>query len=128
MNLLVRMVGLTRMIAFFNLFAGTADKKTEEAVQTVGEWALSEIRRMAPRGARSGYYASTIEGFFSTSSSFGSEYVIGTDEPYGARLEFGFQGVDSLGRRVSQGPRPHFTPVAAAIPARLITHINQAFS
>ena len=36
--------------------------------------------------------------------------AIGTDLPYGPRLEYGFAGVDSLGRHYNQPARPHFRP------------------
>lgn len=35
---------------------------------------------------------------------------VGTDVPYGARIEFGFVGTDSRGRRYNQGPRPYLRP------------------
>lgn len=35
---------------------------------------------------------------------------VGTNEPQGRRLEFGFTGVDSLGRFFDQPPYPHFGP------------------
>lgn len=35
---------------------------------------------------------------------------VGTDSPYGRRLEFGFVGRDKLGRNYNQAPRPHFRP------------------
>lgn len=35
---------------------------------------------------------------------------VGTNRPQGRRLEFGFHGVDSLGRRYDQPPFPHFGP------------------
>lgn len=37
-----------------------------------------------------------------------SQALIGTDSPQGKRLELGFTGEDSLGRRYSQPPFPHF--------------------
>jgi hypothetical protein len=43
---------------------------------------------------------------------------IGTDVEYGPRLEFGFAGVDVLGRRYDQAPRPFMRPgLQAAMPA-----------
>jgi len=36
--------------------------------------------------------------------------VVGTDAPQAARLEFGFVGVDSLGRHYHQPPFPHWIP------------------
>lgn len=35
---------------------------------------------------------------------------VGTNKAQGRRLEFGFFGKDSLGRRFRQAPRPHFGP------------------
>lgn len=35
---------------------------------------------------------------------------IGTDVPYAARLEFGFEGKDALGRTYHQSPRPYLRP------------------
>lgn len=36
--------------------------------------------------------------------------MVGTNKPQGRRLEFGFTGVDSLGRYYDQPPYPHFGP------------------
>lgn len=40
----------------------------------------------------------------------GVEGVVGTDHPGARRLEWGYNGTDSLGRRISQAPRPHVGP------------------
>ncbi len=39
---------------------------------------------------------------------------IGPSVPYGARLEFGFVGRDSLGRHYDQAPRPYMRPAFEA--------------
>jgi hypothetical protein len=36
--------------------------------------------------------------------------AVGTDDPQGRRLEFGYHGPDSSGRHFHQPPRPHFGP------------------
>ena len=36
--------------------------------------------------------------------------VVGTTQPQGRRLEFGFHGTDSRGRAYNQAPFPHFGP------------------
>lgn len=36
--------------------------------------------------------------------------VVGTNHPAGRRLEFGFVGVDALGRSYNQPPYPHYGP------------------
>lgn len=38
------------------------------------------------------------------------EAAVGTDVPYAARLEFGFDGTDKLGREYHQPPRPYLRP------------------
>jgi hypothetical protein len=35
---------------------------------------------------------------------------VGPDVPYGRRIELGFIGTDSLGRKYHQGPRPYLRP------------------
>ena len=37
-------------------------------------------------------------------------FEVGTDEPYGNRLEFGYMGVTSDGEIIQQPPRPHIAP------------------
>lgn len=39
-----------------------------------------------------------------------AEASVGTDVPYAARLEFGFEGKDKLGREYHQPPRPYLRP------------------
>ncbi len=41
---------------------------------------------------------------------YGAMCTLGTDEPQGRRLEFGFVGIDSLGRHYNQPPFPHVQP------------------
>ncbi|WP_331756573.1 HK97 gp10 family phage protein [Streptomyces decoyicus] len=49
----------------------------------------------------------------------GAQCTIGTEEPYGRRLEFGFVGADSLGRVYNQPPFPHVQPSLPAMTAAL---------
>lgn len=69
-----------------------------------------EVRRRAPKEA--GYYASTIQvreielkGFRS-----GFEFDVFTTHPAGHRLEYGFVGIDAIGRSYHDPPRPHWRP------------------
>ncbi|MFG2532830.1 hypothetical protein [Streptomyces sp. NPDC048516] len=50
---------------------------------------------------------------------YGAQCTIGTEEPYGRRLEFGFVGADSLGRVYNQPPYPHVQPSLPAMTAAL---------
>ena len=78
------------------------------------------IKKYAPRrsGAkrtregssrRRGTYAKSIESTVYKEGLFLTGEV-GTDEPYGRRLEMGFIGKDSLDRFYNQAPRWHFKP------------------
>lgn len=42
--------------------------------------------------------------------------VVFTNSPQAARLEYGFNGADALGRRFRQPPYPHWRPAAEKIP------------
>lgn len=49
-----------------------------------------------------------------------------SDAPQAHRLEYGFIGVDSLGRHVEQSPRPHFRPALERIRADYVRAIAEA--
>ncbi|MFD3336054.1 HK97 gp10 family phage protein [Streptomyces sp. NPDC058700] len=57
---------------------------------------------------------------------YGAECTIGTREPRGRRLEFGFYGPDSLGRVYAQPPFPHVGPAIPFIEQTLKTQMGQA--
>jgi hypothetical protein len=44
--------------------------------------------------------------------------IIHSSAPEAHRLEYGFVGIDSLGRSVHQPPRPHFRPALARFAAQ----------
>lgn len=45
----------------------------------------------------------------------GAMATVGTNKPQARRLEYGFYGVDALGRSYSQSPYPHVGPAVDAI-------------
>lgn len=49
---------------------------------------------------------------------------VGTDKPQGRRLEFGFEGVDALGRYYDQPPYPHFGPALDEIEVPYIAALS----
>ncbi|GGU44112.1 hypothetical protein GCM10010289_75970 [Streptomyces violascens] len=51
---------------------------------------------------------------------------VGTSAPQGRRLEFGFVGVDSLGRHYSQRPYPHLGPAVDQAGSRLVQDLGRA--
>ena len=80
---------------------------------------MAEIKSLAP--VDSGAYRDSI--------NMGQQknvVIIGTSAPYGARLEFGYGGPDSLGRVFPVNPQPHFGPVADQLGARLETELMRS--
>lgn len=51
---------------------------------------------------------------------------IGTDVAYARRLEYGFNGTDSLGRQYSQAARPYLRPAADENQAAVRTEVGEA--
>lgn len=51
--------------------------------------------------------------------------AVGTNEPQGRRLEFGFHGRDSLGRFYDQPPYPHFGPAVDEIVPGLVADLEK---
>jgi hypothetical protein len=51
---------------------------------------------------------------------------VGTNAPQGRRLEFGFHGVDSLGRHYDQPAFPHVGPAVDAIAPVLAAELTKA--
>jgi len=52
---------------------------------------------------------------------------VGTNAPQGRRLEYGFVGVDSLGRRYNQRPYPHVEPAMGPGEQRLLDELADDF-
>lgn len=97
----------------FRTIAATADAKILAAVTKHGQ--LLQTRVMANASGRPG--PNVVTGDYRRSITLRvfrnggmAVAVVGTNKPQGRRLEFGFHGVDSLGRHYNQPPYPHFGP------------------
>jgi hypothetical protein len=55
---------------------------------------------------------------------YGAMCTIATDQPQGRRLEFGFVGIDSLGRNYNQPPFPHVQPALPFIGQTLMAQMR----
>jgi len=121
----VVIIGLTDAIQSIDRIRGDAGTKVNTSMGEVAVWAQRAVRQQAP--VDTGRYRDSI-GLFNQSRGDHYQYVIGSSLPYGARLELGFTGLDRLGRRYDQAPRPHFGPVADVLPAMVFTHVSQVFS
>ena len=84
--------------------------RLQDAVTDTAEDMVSLIQGNAPvdTGNLRDSVMSAVGGF---------EATVGAGAPYAARIEFGFHGVDSLGRSYNQSPQPYFsTGFEAAAP------------
>jgi hypothetical protein len=74
----------------------------------------------APTGdyRRSWVHTVTREGGTTTSTN-------GTNKPQGRRLEFGFTGVDSLGRSYDQPPYPHVGPAYDEVGPKFVDAVQK---
>ena len=68
---------------------------------------------------RSGAYLSSIQMQVDQSG-----WKVYTNAPQGHRLEYGFVGMDSLGRNYDQKPRPHFRPAKIIVVNATIAKIR----
>ena len=50
---------------------------------------------------------------------------VGTNLPYGRRLELGFFGTDSMGRNINQGARPYLRPAFRETLPRLVSILTR---
>lgn len=58
----------------------------------------------------------------------GAICTLGTNAPQGRRLEFGFVGMDSIGRNYNQPPFPHVQPALPFIEATLMATMRLALA
>lgn len=66
--------------------------------------------RPGPNAPTGDYRRSINMHFVEQDATVTATAIVGTNAPQGRRLEFGFDGVDSLGRAYNQPPYPHFGP------------------
>lgn len=118
MNITLRAAGATEISHEF----ATASVKIPAVVYGVLQhWGqLLTTRVQAKASGRPGPNAPTGDYRRSISlemSQFGTFMYasVGTNKPQGRRLEFGFEGRDSLGRIYHQPPYPHFGPATDEI-------------
>jgi hypothetical protein len=109
----IRLTGDVKIAADLRAGAKNVDTKTRNLVRHYG--ALLRTRVMAKASGRPGprtitgdYRRSWQNQFSGGGGSYKSE--TGTNAPQAKRLEFGFHGMDSLGRNYSQPPYAHARP------------------
>lgn len=121
-NVVVRVFGHAETAARFTAGAATMGRRTDAVVRHYGQLMMTRVQANASGrpgpNAPTGNYRRSIHVEFSQGS--GLIAMVGTNAPQGRRLEFGFVGVDSLGRHYNQPPFPHFGPAAREIEPQFI--------
>lgn len=106
-------VGSERIVLDFLNGAKGVDPQLTKLVRHHGHLLRTRVMRRASRrpgpNVVTGDYRRTIGVRFTNNRG---EHVaeVGTNAPQGRRLEFGFHGVDAIGRHYNQPPYPHFGP------------------
>lgn len=118
------------MVASEMLFESEAVNRTVHGLM-VHHGQLLRTRVMAKASGRPG--PNVITGDYRRSISMSVEaapgrtvVIVGTNAPQGRRLEFGFNGMDSLGRHYNQPPYPHFGPAVDDIVPGLVHALQEA--
>jgi hypothetical protein len=102
------------------LQVGSVRAKTlaESTTRAYGQQLLQEVVRRAQTspGPRriTGQYANSIQMRYTTYRNSLTVEVY-SNEPYSARLEYGYSGIDSTGRYQFSAPYPHFRPAFEAV-------------
>jgi hypothetical protein len=108
-NIDISVYGLDELRAKWQYITKTGARKELQALaQEFSAKLLASVRSRAP--VATGGYRSRLNAEVS-----GFRVEVGSPDPYAARLEFGFVGVDSLGRHYAQPPHPHFIPGVAEV-------------
>lgn len=118
MNLNLKVLGADAVAKSLALAAATIDVKVDRQLHQWGF--LLETKVKAHASGRPGPRAVTGDYRRSITTEYGRyrgsrAAIVGTNSPQGRRLEFGFNGADSLGRVYHQPPFPHFRPAADEI-------------
>ena len=86
----------------------------------------NEARNLAP--VKTGNLKRSIDVGNLQSSGDTMTVEVGTDVVYAARIEYGFKGVDSLGRRYKQDGRPYLEPALKAKEKEVADDIEKAIA
>lgn len=111
-------VGATAISLDFKQDVGASDAKVTAVVRHHGHLLATRVKANASGrpgpNAPTGDYRRSITLRVESVAGFITAYV-GTNLPQGRRLEFGFHGMDSLGRVYNQPPYPHFGPALDSV-------------
>lgn len=114
----VAVVGASEVSLGFAVVSKKFDAAINKVVTHYGHLLATRVKAKASGrpgpNAPTGDYRRSINAQFSTAGGKSIAYV-GTNAVQGRRLEYGFNGTDSIGRHYNQPPYAHFGPAADEI-------------
>lgn len=113
MAVTIQIVGLDAAEVWITTTLAEARPRATAVVRHFGQLYQTRVKarasgRPGPRVITGDYRRSIY--FELTTVGASPAAIVGTNAPQGRRLEYGFVGVDSLGRHFNQPPYPHFEP------------------
>lgn len=124
----IEVYGADVLLARLARLAAAPDRLQVEAEQTA-QLLKTRIQgrasgRPGPRAPTGDYRRSWfVEGWQLSTGEVG--FVVGTLKPQGPRLEYGFVGVDAIGRYYDQPPYPHVGPAVEEIRPGYIERVRR---
>lgn len=130
--------------AFFDAMIPAVDRATQVAVGRTGATLHTQVRANAKTGTHApgrphipgtGPGPNTASGDYLRSISLttgrdmaGAFAIVATNAVQARRLEYGFVGIDALGRSYRQAPYPHWRPAIAVVPEIFARELDRALS
>jgi len=105
----MQVFGLNETIAAIQEELDKIRKQAETSVRLAGQAYANDVKALAPYLTGTYRRSIHVESIIEENGAYYA--IVGTDLPYGPRLEWGFYDMtDSLGRHYYQLPLPHFRP------------------
>ncbi|MFA4972894.1 MAG: HK97-gp10 family putative phage morphogenesis protein [bacterium] len=108
----------------FQKIVDSANTKMEAAVTVGAMKVMNSAKRKAPY--KTGNLRSSIHIESESSGKDEAVVRVGTDVEYARRMEFGFRGTDSRGRKYNQGPHAYLRPALDENKAEVKREIKRA--
>lgn len=96
--------GMKQLQAAFVAFGKEVEKNKKNALKLAGGAFAADVKRDAP------YKTGTYRRSIHVEVLDANTAMVGSDLPYGPRLEYGYADTDALGRTYNQPAQPHFRP------------------
>ena len=116
---------LRKLSAKLNKVSRLMEQEQEDAIIRHGQALLEAVRRHASGRPGPNVVTGAYLGAMVLTYRDGGAYV-SNPSPQSNRLEYGFVGVDSLGRLYNQPPFPHFAPALAEVRKDFIKDLASA--